>query len=644
MISPNSIAQVLDAAHVEDVINDFVTLKKRGANLLGLCPFHNEKTPSFTVSPTKNLYKCFGCGKGGNAVSFIMEHENYSFPEAIRYLAQKYGIELEETVQSDEQKEKTQARESLFIINEYAKKFFQNQLLNTDEGKSVGLSYFSKRGISIQTIKEFNLGYSPQERKALITKAEELGYKSEFLEQLGLKSRSGLDFFRSRIIFPITNLSGKVVAFGGRTLSSDKKIPKYLNSLESEIYNKSKSLYGIFQAKNEIRRQDNCFLVEGYTDVLSLSQNGVKNVVASSGTALTAGQLKVIRRFCGNITFLYDGDQAGQKAALRGLSIALEEGLNVKIVPLNEDQDPDSLVQEIGSSAFTEYIKEKSQDFIISRAKQIKSDFQSLPIEKAQAIKELIDIIAHILEPIKRSIYVKEVASILDLNEESLISELNKNIRKKLNSKQREQQQYKNQVTDESNLIVEKKAPSQSPKQLVFSDYYQEKDLIRILMKGGDQFLKKHETTVADFLIQNIKDVIDTFENDIFKEILHDSRDNLLSGQPPYTLDYYLNHDHEAVRTLALEFAQSPFEYANWVKRGVELQTQKMPFENYEDDSEKALYRFLLKKIQDKIELIEKEIKKENMSAEKLRILLTAKGKLDNSRREIASSQGNIVL
>ena len=642
MISQNSISQVLEAAHVEDVVNDFVTLKKRGANLLGLCPFHNEKTPSFTVSPTKNLYKCFGCGKGGNAVSFIMEHENYSFPEAIRFLAKKYGIELEETQSTVEEKEKSQEKESLFIINEFAKKFFNTTLLETDEGKSVGLSYFSSRGILPSTISEFYLGYSPMDSKALVNKAEKEGYKSEYLEQLGLKSKNGYDFFRSRIIFPITNLSGKVIAFGGRTLSADKKVPKYLNSPESDIYNKSKSLYGIFQAKNQIRRENNCYLVEGYTDVLSLSQNEVKNVVASSGTALTSGQLRVIKRFCSNITFLYDGDNAGQKAALRGLPLALDEGFDVKIIPMNETDDPDSLMQGMGASAFQEYIQSNVEDFIVYQARFIQKKYSSLPIEKSGAIKELLESMAHIPDTIKRSIYIKEVSNIWEVDETSIMSQLNKNIRKLISNKNRDRS-YTRQPEEEA-VISEKPSHSQRESNTTFNEYYQERDIIRILLLDGHKQMKEHNCSVSEFVMENLRDVIPSFSNEVFKEILMIYKTQLSIGSETPNLNEFVNHENPEIQKVALELAETPFTYANWSANGVELQTQKNIDENHEKDIEQALLRYILKKMNDQVEEIQNKIKEKNLSQEKKVVLMKTYHKILDHRKSIADNLGTIVL
>ena len=642
MISRKSISEVLDLAKVEEVVEEFVSLKRRGANMLGLCPFHNEKTPSFTVSPSKNIYKCFGCGRGGHAVSFVMEHENYSFPEAIRFLAKKYNIQLEEREETPEDLEAIQEKESFFIINEFAKDFFHQQLLNTDEGKSVGLSYYKDRGLLLSTMTEFQLGYSPSEAKALVDLASEKGYKEEFLSKLGLKTKNGLDFFRSRIIFPITNLSGKVIAFGGRTLSQDAKIPKYLNSAESEIYVKSNSLYGIFQAKNEIRRSNNCYLVEGYTDVLSLHQNGVKNVVASSGTSLTEGQLRIIKRFSSVITFLYDGDDAGQKAALRGLPLALDQDFDVKVVPFPERDDPDSLMQSLGADAFVKMLQDSALDFIIYQAKSIATKFADHPIEKSQAIKELLNSLSHIKETLKRALYIKELSKILEIDEKSVLGELNKNIRKIVAAKRRKVREV-DAVHDEDSQL----APiSDAGKQIKFqkTDYYQEKDIIRILILDGHKFIDEENVhTVADFIIENLRDVMDLIEYPLFKKVMTEFADscNKTSG---IGLNYFVNHSDRELSDMTIELAQQPYEYANWSEQGVELQTQKPKEENFEKDSKQAVLRFKLRKLALQIDKVLAQLKSETIDDQDKEVLLVTYHKIMDYRKSIADDLGAIVL
>jgi DNA primase, catalytic core len=368
MIPPKQVQDILEAARIEEVVGEFVTLKRRGVNLIGLCPFHGERTPSFNVNPARNIFKCFGCGKAGDSVTFLREHDNLSYPEALRWLARKYNIEIQEVERSPEQLAEMQLADSLYIVNDFALQHFQQQLFDTDEGQSVALAYFRKRGLREETIRSFGLGYAPEERDLLLRRARSTGHSLDLLQKVGLCSQDGSrDFFRGRVMFAIHNQGGKVAAFAGRTMSSEKNVPKYVNSPETEIYVKNKTLYGLYQARKAIRQQDVCLLVEGYMDVLSLHQAGIQNVVASSGTSLTEGQLQLIRRNAQNLLILYDGDPAGIKAALRGLDLALEQDLNVKICLLPDGHDPDSYVQEFGGEAFSKYVSEQAKDFIFSK-------------------------------------------------------------------------------------------------------------------------------------------------------------------------------------------------------------------------------------------------------------------------------------
>ena len=367
MITQSTIQTIQETVQVDEVVGDFVSLKKRGTNYIGCCPFHNEKTPSFTVSPHKGIYKCFGCGAAGDSIKFVMEHEQFSYPEALKYLAEKYRIEIEETEVSDEQKEAKKEQDSLYIVNTFASEYFKNSLFNTPEGKSLGLAYFKERGFLEKTLEEFDLGYCANTKHDFTNHAIKNLYDEKYLKLLGLTSKNGYDFFRGRVLFPIHNLSGKVIAFGGRTLEKDGK-PKYLNSPESEVYHKSKVLYGIYQAKKHIVRENECLMVEGYTDVISLYQNNVQNIVASSGTSLTEGQIQLVKRFTNNMCILYDGDAAGLKASFRGIDLILEQDMNVKVVPLPEGEDPDSQVRKLGTAGFNEYIKQNKKDFIPFKA------------------------------------------------------------------------------------------------------------------------------------------------------------------------------------------------------------------------------------------------------------------------------------
>ena len=434
MISQATIDTVFETARVEEVIGDFVQLKRAGSNFKGLSPFSSERSPSFMVSPVKQIWKDFSSGKGGNSVAFLMEHEHFTYPEAIRYLAKKYNIEIEETEQTDEQKANVDFRESLFLVSEFAQKYFHHTLLDTDEGKAIGLSYFKERGFSIETIKKFGLGYSPQAWDAFSKEALGKGYKLEFLEGSGLtivkEDKGLLDRFRARVMFPIQSMSGRVLGFGGRILTNDKKAAKYLNSPESELYHKSKILYGIFHAKQAIAKQNNCYLVEGYTDVIQFHQSGIENTVASSGTALTPDQIRLINRLTKNITVLFDGDVAGLRASVRGIDLILEEGMNVKVCNFPDGEDPDSFAKKYNFEQITEYLETNSKDFIQFKASLLMEDAKNDPVKKADTIREIVVSISKIPDRIQREIYVQECSRIMDISEQVLISTLAQIIQK----------------------------------------------------------------------------------------------------------------------------------------------------------------------------------------------------------------------
>src|ERR1700760_1639874 len=430
MITKTTIDRIMEAIDIVEVGGEFVQLKKRGANYGGFSPFANEKTPSFTVSPAKGIFKDFSSGKGGSAITFLMELEKFTYPEALKWLAKKYSIEVEETVESTENREKENRRESLMIVSAFAAKFFHESLLETDEGQNIGLSYFKERGFSNDTIKKFELGYSPDQWEAFTGTAIKEGYQQEFLEESGLSVKrdngSLYDRYRGRVMFPIHSFTGRVIAFGGRTLKSDKNVPKYVNSPESEIYHKSNVLYGLFFAKKAIREEDNCYLVEGYADVLSVHQAGIENVVASSGTSLTVEQIRLISRFTKNITILYDGDAAGIKASLRGLDMILEEGLNVKVVLFPDGHDPDSYVRSVGTNAFKNHIDQNKKDFILYKTDILLKEAGTDPIRRAEVIREVVESIAKIPDSIKASVFIKECSDLLKIDERALLSELNK--------------------------------------------------------------------------------------------------------------------------------------------------------------------------------------------------------------------------
>lgn len=427
MISKTSIDQVFDAARVEEVIGDFVQLKKSGSNFKGLSPFTDERSPSFMVSPVKQIWKDFSSGKGGNVVAFLMEHEHFTYPEAIKYLARKYAIEVEETEQSKEEKEEANERESLYLVNEFARDYFQKILLETESGKAIGVSYFKERGFTDTTIRKFQLGYATDAWEAFTSEALKNGYQLSYLEAVGLtivKGDKQFDRFKGRVIFPIHSLSGRVLGFGGRILINDKKAAKYLNSPESEVYHKSKVLYGIYFAKQAIAKEDNCYLVEGYTDVIQLVQTGIENVVSSSGTALTSDQIRLIHRLTKNVTLLYDGDAAGLRASLRGVDLILEQGLNVRICTFPEGEDPDSFARANSLETLSLYLEENTTDFINFKASLLAKESKNDPIKKAETIRDMVTSISKIPDHIKQEVYIKECSRIMDISEEVLFSTL----------------------------------------------------------------------------------------------------------------------------------------------------------------------------------------------------------------------------
>lgn len=435
MIDQATIDKIMAATDIVDVVSDFVSLRRRGANYWGLCPFHDDRSPSFSVSPSKGVCKCFSCGKGGSAIHFIMEHEQLSYYEALKYLAKKYNIEVHEKELTDEERQKRSERENMFVINTFAQEFFSKSLLETDEGRSVGLAYFKERGFNEDIIRKFGLGYSPEKRDALALEAQKRGYKIDYLLKTGLcrEGQNGriYDLFSGRVMFPVYSVSGKVVAFGGRILKSGVKISKYFNSPESDIYHKSDELYGIYQAKRAIEKERRCYLVEGYTDVLSMHQSGIENVVASSGTALTHGQIRLIHRFTDNITVLYDGDAPGIKASLRGIDLLLQEGLNIKVVLLPDGEDPDSFAKSRSAESFTRYIKEHETDFIRFKTQLLLEDAGEDPIKRAAIISNIVESISLIPDAIVRSVYVQECSRLLQIDEQILLSELNKRRQKR---------------------------------------------------------------------------------------------------------------------------------------------------------------------------------------------------------------------
>lgn len=577
MINHDTINKIMDTARIEEVVGDFVSLKKRGTSLIGNCPFHNEKTPSFHVSVTKGIYKCFGCGKGGDAVHFIMDHEKYSYPEALKFLAQKYNIEVEETVQSNQDVEAQNARETLYIVSQFAAAFFANELWTGADGRAIGLSYFKERGFREDILKKFELGYSPDVWDALTTKAVNSGYKEENLERTGLSIRNDkgklYDRFRGRVMFPIHNFTGRVIGFGGRTLKTDKNVPKYVNSPESDIYHKSNVLYGLFHAKKAIRETDNCYLVEGYADVLSVHQAGVENVVASSGTSLTIEQIRLIGRFTQNVTILYDGDAAGIKASLRGLDMILEEGLNVKVVNFPDGHDPDSYMHKVGSGAFKIYIENNRKDFILYKANTLLKEAGNDPIKRAGIIRDIVESIAKIPDGIKASVFTRECSHLLQVDEMILVTELNKiraaKFKKAGNTPYGAAPaaaQYQDGPPD--NLFDDGAPAGQDAGRTQVTDILQEQEIVRLLLTFGHVLVSWDSIDnmyIGSFIMQNLSDV--TFEDEICKRIIAYYKKDIEDGHLPKANQFIKSEDRQ-IADLAITLSTSPYSLSeNWYNK-----------------------------------------------------------------------------
>ncbi len=541
MISRSTIDRVFETARVEEVIGEFIQLKKAGSNFKGLSPFADEKTPSFMVSPVKQIWKDFSTGKGGNSVSFLMEHEHFSYPEAIRYLAKKYNIEIEETVQTNEQKQQMNERESMFLVSQFAKDYFQNTLLRTEQGKSIGLSYFKERGFREDVIEKFDLGYCLDQWDAFTQEALKKGYELGYLEKTGLtvvrENGKHFDRFKSRVMFPIHSMSGRILGFGGRTLLTDKKTAKYVNSPESDIYKKSKILYGIYHAKKEIAKQDNCFLVEGYTDVISFHQSGIENVVASSGTALTPDQIRLVSRLTKNMTVLFDGDAAGIRASLRGIDLILEQGMNVRVVTFPNGEDPDSFAKKHSDTELKAFLDTSSQDFINFKVSLLMEEVQGDPIKKAGLIRDIVSSISKIPNSIQQEVYVQECSRIMKISERVLFGELAQLISKNL--KEITKSQQKERPAFEIVKQEENEAEAVDPLFIL------EKEIIRMLLLYGNQevhFIEEVEDVDEDGALVIKKNNI---THSVSTEIYLNLQDDEIEFSHPVFREIYLDMIHQ---------------------------------------------------------------------------------------------------
>lgn len=639
MIQDNTITEIKNRTDIEEVVGDFVSLKRKGQNLWACCPFHNEKTPSFSVSPAKGFYKCFGCGKGGDSIDFVMEVEKLNYLEALKYLAKKYGIEVKEEELSDDELKEQSERESLYIVLNYAKDYFV-KCLDTQEGKSIGLSYYKEREISDEIMQKFELGYTLDKWDGLLTSAKEAGHNIALLEKAGLvipKDERHYDRFRGRVVFPVHNVSGRVVAFGARALKKDDK-PKYINSPETPVYHKSQVLYGLFQGKQAIRQQENCYLVEGYTDVTRLHQIGIENVVASSGTSLTVEQVQLVGRFSKQLTVLFDGDSAGLMASLRGVDIILANGLDVKVVMFPEGHDPDSYAQELGGNEFKVFLEENAQDFIHFRLNLLADEAGNDPLKKAAAIKDLVGSISQIPDQVKRTVYLQEASNILQMEERVLIGEMNKVLR----------QAAKTKATSAEYLPTPEKevAPQQKP-DTVSGAYdlnnliaFQERESIRLLLQYGFSELEEGKT-LHQYLFNELEDIVfsDPLHAQIFKEFK-----SLLSSDKVADAQYFIDNGSPEVRKVVIDITHERHHVSNhWndkykIRIPSETESYKLEHSAYTNilRLKQRVVRKLIEENLDKLKLAESDDEQSEYQQMHHELKLTEK--------EIADQLGNVIL
>jgi len=631
LISKNTIDQVFETARVEEVLGDFVQLKKSGSNFKGLSPFTDERSPSFMVSPVKQIWKDFSSGKGGNVVAFLMEHEHFTYPEAIKYLAKKYNIEIEETEQSNEQKEQENERESMYLVSEFANKYFQNTLLKTEQGKAIGLSYFKERGFTMDTITKFQLGYCLDEWDAFTSEAIKKGYKLDYLEKTGLsivKGEKQFDRFKGRVMFPIHSMSGRVLGFGGRILTNDKKAAKYLNSPESEIYHKSKVLYGIYYAKQAIAKEDNCYLVEGYTDVIQLHQSGIENVVSSSGTSLTSDQIRLINRLTKNITVLFDGDAAGMRASIRGIDLILEQGMNVKVCVFPDGEDPDSFARKNSLADLKEYLEENAKDFIEFKASLLYEDAKNDPVKRANLIQDMVSSISKIPNQIQQEVYIQECSRIMDISENVLFSTLSQILVKEGKA---------SGVKPKAGKQMEVVRGPATVKTKVDALFELERKIIGLLMLYGnaeeefeDLVLKENEkgelvmepevqkTRVFEKIFLDLQEDEVAFTNEKFRE-LYTRIIALLNEEGEINIEKFMNQLSpelsEEVTSMLMEEEQ--YRLHEWDRKNIMVKSKEQTIARLVNETILALRRFLISKkideLSNEIKVAEGEDSKESM-------------------------------
>jgi DNA primase len=647
LITPETISTILSVTRIEEVIADFVSMKRRGSNYIGLCPFHNEKTPSFMVSPTKGIFKCFGCGKAGSTITFLMEHEHYTYPEALRFLANRYHIEIVEEAQTPEKIQEQNEKEPLFLINQYAQNYFEHTLFETENGKAIGLTYLQERGFRDDIIRKFQLGYSKEGWDDFSSHALSEGYKSEYLVKTGLSIQREdhlIDRFHGRVMFPIHSASGRIIGFGGRILTSDKQTAKYLNSPESEIYNKSKSLYGLYFARNVMVAKNNCYLVEGYTDVISLHQAGIENVVASSGTSLTTDQVRLIQRYTQNITILYDGDPAGIKASLRGIDMILEQGMNVRIVLFPENEDPDSFARKHRAAEVEDFIAKNAVNFILFKTQLLLKETAGDPVKKAGLVKEIVNTIAIIPDGITRTFFIRECSSLLAVPEQTLVNEMNRILRRRFSKKLQEEGQESYLEPEETEIAEPQfKFDFDSPE-------YQEKEIIRLLLQFGNEPItlkqknsddqdEEIQVKVSDFIIQDLLHDEIEFETPVCRQIFEEMVELQQKGVIP-DRDYFLHHSDPILATLAIDLVILPYELSHhWAKNQIYVQPES---EYLFDSVYAALYSFKAKKIERLIAENQKKLKTLKSTIEDIEEItqcLLLQRKLEEIRKRIQGKE-----
>lgn len=614
-IPREKVEEILQAARIEEVVGEFLTLKKRGTNLIGCCPFHNEKTPSFNVNPARNIFKCFGCGKAGDSAKFLMEHEHFSYVEALRFLAKKYNIKIEEKELTAEEVAAQSHREKMFNINEFANKYFVDSLWNSEGGQTIGLPYFRERGYLNPIIERFQLGFCPEPDNAFSTHAVKNGYSKELLMEMGLckEGKTGLfDFYHGRVMFPIHSVTGHVLGFGGRTLFTDKKIAKYFNSPESEIYQKKDTLYGIYFAKSAIVKEDNCILVEGYFDVLRMHQIGIENVVASSGTSLTQEQIKLVKRYTKNITMLYDGDAAGLHAALRGTDMILSEGMNVRVVVLPPEHDPDTFGRDYSVDEVRNYLKDKAQDFIRFKTELLLKDAANDPIKRGEVIRDIIESISVIPDNIFRITYIKECSRLLDMPEQTLINELNKLLRAK----------FKKSLGPEGEAIPDDKtvAPKQEEErpfeEQLPTGYYQERELVKLLLMYGSELIDDEcedengqiiteKVSIAQLIIDDLRNDEIVFTDATNRKIFNIFDQAIDEGKFPDDT-FFVTHEDPDIVQLTADLLSSPYRLDGWDKKGIFVKKEEQMLKAAAISS---LYRYKDLIIADRIKAIEEALK-----------------------------------